>query len=91
MVKAAGEQLTSRPTATAPVVDSTQIPPLAIHADPNRLGFQSSQKIRAGKLNPLIGIENFRPPMLLHGLAQRRHAEIRIHRNRHPPRQEPGG
>jgi hypothetical protein len=55
MVKAAGEQLTSRPTATAPVVDSTQIPPLAIHADPNRLGFLSSQlgflssqKVRAG-------------------------------------------
>src|SRR5471030_640728 len=66
--------------------DVVQIPPLAIHADPHRPGLQSSQKIRAGELNALIGVENLRPPVLLHGLAQRRHAEIRIHRDRYPPR-----
>src|ERR1700689_192936 len=31
--------------------DVVQIPPLAIHADPYRLGFQSSQKICAGELH----------------------------------------
>ena len=31
--------------------DIVQIPPFAIHADPNLLGLQLRQKIRAGELN----------------------------------------
>src|ERR1035438_1175925 len=57
--------------------DVVQIPPLAIHADPNPASLQFSQKVRTGELSPLVGVEDLRLAVPFQRLLQRFDAEAR--------------
>src|ERR1700722_2316301 len=63
--------------------------PLPSHADPHALARKLVQERGAGKLDALIGVEDFRTAVPVHRLAQRVDAKVSLHGDRKPPRQHP--
>jgi len=69
--------------------DVVQKPPLTVHADPHPHSLQFIDEPRGGELHTLIGVENLRPAMLGQRFLNRLDTELRLHRDRQAPRQNP--
>jgi hypothetical protein len=65
-----------------------ETPPLGIHANQNLMGFQTFRKRLAGKLTPLIAIENLGPFSVEKRFLERLDAKVRIERIRKSPRED---
>ncbi len=52
--------------------------PTTIHADGDLVVLEGLDKVVAGKLSPLVGVENFRPPVAAQGLLEGLDTKVRL-------------
>ena len=62
--------------------------PTTIHADGDLVVLEGLDKVVAGKLSPLVGVENFRPPVAAQGLLEGLDTKVRLKGIGNPPGQD---